>query len=514
MISNHFYSRYGLALLMQEYNISNIQDITSEMLINLIQNGRNHFRLKPGSENNETIDYQFANESFLRKNIKYINSHCNEGYFLSPNIISSNIAAKNNWRAMNHLIESLQKKNHFKSTEKATMSIMPLTSKFNKGRMSQSSPNITLIEACLCMITTTTPYKPALNVDGNVSTAIIPDLELNELIKFISILKIIQRTQTANLMRGKIERKDDKPIYHRPKLSNGNFPYAPRRTELASAALLGAIGWFANQVEYPNTGADILLEKLKQNPLYIISYGNAKSVRYNHYVVDLAKNNKLRVVIDAFERIIVYKSDEKNQKNYYQKKDALFLFASRFLQLFDPQSFRDFISIRGEYPQELIQLFNIYIRNIMKIEPNIIDSAISLGHWLNNIAFFAAKDEIKGKGAKNNNAEIRKQKAKIIVELESAVFSSKKASDLVSHVITRAGRISSQDAPYEAQSFIKAVLACELGETEKESLENAKNMIVVFSRIRGSNNETIPEPDLDEQSEENEEIQLTEDEQE
>lgn len=523
MISNHFFSRYGLALVMQENHIVSENKITSDMLNNLIQNGMNHFRLQPIREDNGKVEYQFAKELFLTSNPKYIRKHCDEGFFLSPNAITIDKAAYNSWKAMLKLKNLLKQNIDLSKSEKATMSIMPMTSKFNNGKMSQAPPNTTFLEACLCMIVTISPDKPSLHItekqqNGAISylpTAIIPDLDLEDLIKFISVFKVMKMTQTEKLMIGGIQRDGKKVKYTRPRISFGNFPYAPRkRRELSSAALLGAIGWFAKQVEYPNTGAEEVLEKLKQRPMYIISYGQARSIMYNHYVVDMAKNNQLNTVIDALERITVYASDEKNFKGVQQKRDNFFLFASRFLQLFDKQSFREFISIRGEYPNELTILLKTYFGRVMKIEKKLIESAAVLGKWLNRTAYFTAKEESKEK--QNDDSEIRKAKAKILVELESAAFSAKKATDLVAQVITRACRMSNQDAaPSGSQPFIEAVIAGELGENEKENLENAKNMIVVFSRVRGSKEEPYPEQELIEEEEgENNEIELSEDEQE
>ncbi|MGD8781953.1 MAG: hypothetical protein PVH88_23695 [Ignavibacteria bacterium] len=516
MISDNFYTRYGLALVLQENSILNSENLTPEMLKNEIQTSLNHFRVRPISlDIDEKVKFQFVNEDFLLNNSKYISRHCGEGYYLCPNIITKDIQALKSWNALIKMKQELNSKIDFTKKSDATMSRIPLTSKFNNGKISQSVPRASLLEICLCLIVSTTPFKPSLHArdkETYVATAIIPDMELSDLQKFISILKVMQRTKTKNLLIGKSFKKEGKVTYFRPNLSNGNFPYAPRRSELASAALLGAIGRFAKETEYPNTEAESVLEKLKNRPLYIISYGKAQSVSYTHYIVDLAKDNKLCDIIDALGKFSPYLSDHKSKKNKQQKLDNFFLFASRFLQLFDKQSFREFLSVRGEYPDELKILLTTFFRSVMKINNEVIESAIALGHWLNQVAYFAAADEHKGKSYQ----EISDAKAKIIVELESAVFSAKTPTALVSQVITRAGRISKRDAPNEAQLFIKKIIADELGETEKASLENAKNMIVVFSRIKGSKAESHSEEDFTEVGEETaeNEIQLTEDEKE
>ena len=302
----------------------------------------------------------------------------------------------------------------------------------------------------------------------------------------------MQRTQTSNLMIGRYQAEQKLNPYSRPKLSNGNFPHAPWKPELASAALLGAIGAFAKEAEYPYSNIEDVLEKLKGAPMYIVSYGKARVVSYNHYVVGLAKDNKLNVIINALHgvRSMLYVPSD-SQAVRDRKFDIFVLFASRFLQLFDQRAFKDLLSIRTEYPKELTKLFITFYRRAMKINESLVKAAVVLGRWLNRIAFFAACEELeidsKNKElVRTKSGEVSKRKAKIIVELESAAFSAKTATALVSQVITRAGRISGQDAPPEALPFIEAVMSGSLGETEKESLDNAKNMVVAFSRIRGS----------------------------
>lgn len=504
MISNHPYSRYALALIMQEGGISSVEEVSHKLLIRFIKDGLNHFRVRPGEPNADEIRFDYVPESYLHTHKKYIGSHCNEGFFLTPNIISLDKAAKNAWNGLVKLKAALEKKGKFEQTESATMSVMPMAAKFNNGKLSQSPPKVSLLEASLCAITTSTPDKPALhsregkaNRKNYIPTAIIPDLPLDDLRKFISVFREMQRTQTTDLMVGKYQETDkdgkkrQNPFF-RPKLSNGNFPHAPRRPELASAALLGAIGSFAREAGYPHSNVEEVLEKLKGAPMYIISYGKAQVVSYTHYVVDLAKNNRLNTIIDSLHRVwgMLYVSgNSPTLRN--QKFDGFVLFASRFLQLYDHHTFKDFLSVRGEYPKELTILFTTFYRRVMKIDDALVKSATSLGRWLNRVAFFAACAELdvdykNTEVMRAKGSDVSKLKAKTLVELESAAFSAKSATALVSQVITRAGRISGQDAPPEALPFIEAVTSGALGETEKESLENAKNMIVVFSRIRGA----------------------------
>ncbi len=520
MISNHPFSRYALALVMQDQGILTADNISHRMLLRFINEGLNHFRLRPAGSagTDDQVKFEYVPASYLTRHTKYISRHCNEGFFLTPNILTSDKGSKNAWNALVKMKERLEGKADFEKSESATMSIMPMAAKFNNGRMSQSPPKVSLLEASLCAITTSTPHKPALHVREKsskgqtyVPAAIIPDLPLDDLKKFIEVFREMQRTQTVDLLIGKYNAEQKPNPYFRPKLSNGNFPHAPWRPELASAALLGAIGAFAREAEYPYSKVEEVLEKLKSAPMYIVSYGKAQVVSYNHYVVDLAKDNRLSAIISALHlvRPLLYVPGD-SRKIRDQKFDGFILFASRFLQLFDQYSFKDFLSTRGEYPKELTILFTTFYRRVMKITEPLVKSATALGRWLNRVAFFAACAELeidpKNKEAvRARGVDIAKLKAKTLVELESAAFSAKNATALVSQVITRAGRISGQDAPPEALPFIEAVTSGILGETEKESLENAKNMIVVFSRIRGLS-QPIAAPELSEEDSEQETV--------
>lgn len=514
MISNHPYSRYALALVMHQHEIDSRENITHRHLLQLLKEGLDHFRLRPSSEDSDSVSYDYAKSEFLRKHKDY---KAKEGFFLASNILTDDVHAKDAWDALEKMRDLCERKTAFGKSETATMSIMPMSSKFNNGKMSQSSPRINFLEACLCAISTSTPHKPAL-LSNLTPTAIIPDLAISDLQKFISVFREMQRTQTKDLMIGSLKRDEKTVKYQRPKITNGNFPHAPRRHELASAALLGAIGRFAKEAEYPHSQIEDVLEKLKNAPLYIVSYGKAQVVSYSHYVVDLAKSDRLSTIIDALHRVygMLYLPND-TSKVRKQKFEQFIFFSARFLQLFHAHAFKSFLSIRSEYPKELTILFSTYYRRVMKIDDALVKSATALGRWLNRVSYFAACAELEidprdKPTLRARYRDVQKLKAKTLVELESAAFSAKSATALVSHVITRAGRISGQDAPSEALLFTQAVTTGSLGESEKESLENAKNMIVTFARIRSTSEPASAELETDDATEEEE--SLSEDEKE
>jgi len=111
-----------------------------------------------------------------------------------------------------------------------------------------------------------------------------------------------------------------------------------------------------------------------------------------------------------------------------------------------------------------------------KIDPKIVSSARELGKWLNKVAYFTAKAEVKA-GTSNYWEELRRVKSKALIELESSTFSAKSGDALIAQAITRAGRLSGLDAPEVAALFMEKTASGEL------PLENAKNLLIAFSRL-------------------------------
>ncbi len=497
---NHFYSRYGLALTMLNNNLKVPEEVTAEMLIRELENGQNHFRFEPlpFEIENGKVKFQYLKKEFFEANQKSIGSQgkfskeigrnrvAEVSYFLSPTIITSNTGAKNAWKGVVDIIQSLTTSKDIRNENaEAKMSVFPISGKINNGKVSQSNPRSSLFEIACASVTTTTDKKPAMLVNNTEPVCILPDLEIESLQKFIAIFEKMKESETKNLFLGKVKeaKKEDVIVltFQRPKICNGNFPYAPRQSLLGSAGLLGAIGRWAKRANLSKEGNEVL-DSLKNRPMYIVKHGSASTVMYSEWVIDLAKNDNLCDVIDALERVEIL-SEEK--RSYSSPKFQQFLFfASRFLQLFDEKSFQDFLSTRAEYPKEIEKLFNTFFEKIMKKDEKLIQSVRALGAWLNQTAYFAAKKEAEAREKKNDPETIRKLNAKFLAEMESTVFSAKSHDALLAQVITRAGRLSFANAPAEAIPFIDEVAA------EKIELNEAKNLIVAYSRIRTANKET------------------------
>jgi len=485
MIAVHPFLRYAQALIMNENDLSSCDEITFKQIVAEIENGINSFRVYPveSIEGKVKVRFDF---------IKQEKGDTKQGVFLSPNAITKDKQAKNTWKASHELVKDLQD-NQANNLDDMTMSIAPITGEYlsfsMKGGIGRGKPKCLLTERGLALVTTLTPYKPCLQyrIDKRgmpemFNVCFIPDLPIEELKGFIRFFKFMLKTETASdLMYGnvvsiKTGKGDAERITYevkRPLIYRGNFPNPPRSSALGSVALLGTIGEFVKESKYSEQ-AKFVLESLKETTMYLFKYGGASTFTYNHHVIDLAKDGKLKNIIDSIYYSKLYNQERRSSSNSeYQKFD---LFTSRFLQLFNNAAFKDFLAFRAEYPNEVTILFNTYFIKMEKIDPTIVSSARALGKWLNKVAYFTAKAEVKV-GAPNYWEELRKVKSKVLIELESSTFTAKSGDALIAQAVTRAGRLSGLDAPEAAALFMEKTASGEL------PLENAKNLLIAFSRL-------------------------------
>ncbi|MBW7941198.1 MAG: hypothetical protein H3C64_02120 [Candidatus Kuenenia stuttgartiensis] len=483
MIFSHPFSRYGLALVLVKEGLRSVDDITPKILSKYLESGLSHFRMKTNGEpeKDDFLDFYYIDmQTILSNNIK---GNPNKGVYLCPNIITNDLKASNAWSATIGLKTKLDiDPNIFEKKETITMGINPIAGELNNGRKTKTNSSGLLVEVACSAIANTTDIKPylAYREEGGkyVPTAIIPDLGLDEMKIFIQFYELMLNTSInqRKLLRKKVFRKQgEKPKYTRPPIFNGNFPYAPNSSSFGIIGLLGSIGRWAMEANKIEEGQKVL-ESLKDKPLYLIQYGNAKSITVNHYVIDLAKENKLSEIVFAIQRTEIYYSDEKNRKAKDSKNQLFDLLSSRYLQQFDKPSFKDFLSIRAEYSNTLIELFNHFFMKQMNISREVVQSVRSLGLWLNLIAYKVAQREAEAKN-KADADEIRKVKAKVLIELESSVFGARKPSEVL-NVIVRAGRLSGSDAPAESDVFQEALLTGEI------DINDAKSMLMAYARTR------------------------------
>jgi hypothetical protein len=91
------------------------------------------------------------------------------------------------------------------------------------------------------------------------------------------------------------------------------------------------------------------------------------------------------------------------------------------------------------------------------------------------------------------------------VELESSTFSAKTGDALIAQAIARAGRLSGLDAPQEAALYMVKTASGEL------PLENAKNLLIAFSRLtyNEEKQKTFNESEEDENEKDGEDLEST-----
>ncbi len=485
----HFYARYGLALTLSEKAVSNFEDLNANDFADILEKSLLNFRLKVIGDwkGKETIGFQFA---------KIKEGNPSGGIFLSPNVISLDKGAQGLWSKIEEFQSNLRKKPavDFYKSESAKQSFAPTAGEYNNGKASRQTANIPFIEAVCCAITTVTADKPAFtNFDSKgkpSSTTILPDLPLNELRAFINVFKEISKRKTDKLLEGRVKKDKNGEKPGRPTIIRGNFPNAPKSNSLRALGLLGAIGEWAKEAEYDRDLSDRVLKSLEDCPIYIISPDTVKITKFNHFVVNLARENRLGSIIDSLHYVAPFiLAGESDLKKIEREREKVAFFASRFLHLFDEMSFREFLAIRAEYPYQLETLFKSFFMQ-KNIDPEIVRSAKALGAWLNQVAYKVAHAEDK------NN--VRELKAKVLVELESSAFSAKSGTALIGQTVTRASRLSKMDAPSEADLFMEKTMSGEI------DLKDAQQMLMAFSRLRNkfdkpmSSEDEVPEEDTDE----------------
>lgn len=489
MIIEHPFLRYGKALTKVE---SRKSEITTVDCRNILKEQMEYYRLVPTEtyEGKENVNFTFSNNECVDgKKTPYTKNY---GIFLAPNVILEDGSANGTWVKLKAVDKEFEKKKD-KNVE-ALLSISAVAGDYirfsESGGKGKVVPKISYQDYLLLLTSLITDKKPSLQYYlGNsnpkneirYNACIIPDLEEKKLIDFIKLFKRMVKQKTENLFIGNVlppggtgANKRTKYEAKRPLIFKGNFPNPPRSSALGSIALLGAIGEFAKEAEVSDL-AQSVLDSLKGATIYMIKYGDAQTFTYNHHVIDFAKEGNLRKMVDAIFYSKLYNQDRRTATNTeYQKFD---LFSSRFLQLFNAPAFKDFLAFRAEYSHELELLFKTYFIKMENIKPEIVTSARFLGKWLNRVAYYAAKREIK-EGSQNYHEKIREQKAKVLIELESAAFAAKSGDALIAQVVTRAGRLSGMDAPNESDVFMEATMNGEL------LLSQAQNLVIAFSRLK------------------------------
>jgi hypothetical protein len=506
----HPYPRYGLAVAayLQKWQPDTELEEADlrDTLIFAIEDGMGHFRMRTTDDPQHSTELHFApiRRLDLLNDANLIQSAglAAKGMYLYPSVVSIDGGAKDTFKNAVAVVDAIRSGKDLASSLELSRSFAPTTAKINGGTASQTPPKGTLLDAACAIIATLTPIKPAV-WPGEANTVIIPDLPLVELRDFISLFAQMALSETRELMTAKLPvrilsaadgtaSKTSKPKkitttseYRRPRLHAGNYPFAPLNADAFGAVgLLGAIGRWAHRAK-ETTWAARVLYSLVGAPLYLISYDQIRQVRFGHHVARLAADNQVSNLIATLYRDTVLYRDTEVQRRYDNPTYQLFYFtAARFLQLFNPPAFADFLAQRAEYAAELQPLLNEYFMSAQNISSEIVQSVKALGRWLNNTAYRMADEETDA-GAQNRAELVKKAKAKILVEFESAALSAKTPDDLLFRISTRAGRLLNSDAPAAADLFMDATA---LGEDNGGiSQKTATHLLIAYMRLRGKN---------------------------
>lgn len=495
----HPYPRYGLAVALYEgqRKTDELEVLSESELVALlkqsIETGLSHFRLHTEDDPTvaELLRFDWIRVEALEANPALIQSSglANHGKYIAPSIITDDGNAKDTWKHSNKLLQELnQESMDLGKDYKLSRTIVPVTGESNNGKRTPAQQKATLFEAACAAITTLTPYKPAAWVN-QCNTTIIPDLPLDQMSDFVELLDNLMRSELdGGLYEVRIS-PQRKRQYKRPRLFDGNYPFAPRNFAFGPVGLLGAIGKWARRANQTSWAKRVLesitgISGKPGVPLYVISYETSFQVQFTHHIVDLSLEGKLSQLVDALSyHTTLFSQLDSNKPRYENPAYQLFsLMASRFLQLFQPFSFRDFLAIRAEYPPEVIPMFEEYFMKTRKIDRNIVESARVFGQWLNSTAYFVAKAEVENP---TDYTKINKAKAKILVDLESAAMNTENAQEMLYGISTRAGRLLQQDIPPDAVCFMDAANS---GVIEAQ---DALHLLVAYLRTRRTQ-ENIP----------------------
>lgn len=489
------------------------EEQAAELLSRTLDSSLSNFRMRTldKPELVETLEYRNIDYSDLQKDALLVGSPglAGRGIYLFPSVITLDSKASDTYKNAVAMVKELREGKSLLSRTTFSRSFAPTTAKINQnGRASLSEPPGTLFEAVCSAIATLTPLKPAAWV-GMRNTAIYPDLPLDEqhdsLWQFVRLFEEMVKQETSGLMTCKLPKKLEvavkaatkqkasskkpestkpKSEYRRPRLHSGNYPFAPQRESEAfgSAGLLGAIGRWAHSRGQLERGEKVLAS-LEKCPLYIVSYDAITLTQFGHHVIKLARENRLSLIVQSLTYDTrLYTEIEDDRPSWELPARKLFaFFAGRFLQSFDAPAYRDFLSTRAEYAPALYPLFEEYFMS-QQVPADIVHAARALGQWINQAAYYAAREEIekdKALNLKDKETKIRKQKAKILVALDSMAMGARDATSMMGSIMRETGMLTTNDAPPEVLPFIDAVC---IG--DPIGMDTARQLLMTYMRVR------------------------------
>ena len=480
----HPYARYGLAVALAFHAsrkpLSALTEVElREALARALESGLNSFRMETSNEpqHDEELKFRAIPLDKLRADPGLVSgSLAAQGKYLYPSIIASDKQVKGTFADIEKVLTDLRDhKVPFNRLTDLKRSITPIAGEVNNGGKEKSNQKGTLFEAACTAVATVASEKPAAQLGGS-NTGIFPDLNVTELIEFARVFHKFQAEGNSRLVGkpakgGKVKR---------PPIHDGNYPNAPRDDAFGAVGLLAAMGYWASRAdETTKKETRAVLDSLENKPLYLVSYDGVSQVSFQHHVIGLAKAGSLQIVLSDFYRearpYSVY--EEAYLRTALPLVRHFYFAASRFLQRFDTPAFRDFLATQAEYPPSFNLLLEAYFMQDEKIPRSTVESARAFGQWINRSAYFVAEEDTD-KGGQNRTQAVRKAKAKVLVEFESAIMSAVSPEDMLHRVSTRAGRLLQADAPAEATTFFDDAASGEI------PFKAAQHLLVAYLRLR------------------------------
>ena len=342
----------------------------------------------------------------------------------------------------------------------------PHITKMSLGNKSAKNVKMKPEALALALIATLTYNKVARRCNANDSMALFPAMPLDALVKYIQVLKTMQPEGPG--LRWHITSSSGKV---RLDEHNGNFPEAPPEWAFGTIGLTAAIASWNEQAGYEE--AYHVIHKLANSRLYALGESDPELYPEAPHLADIARD--VASVLPSIWKVV---SDwHENERNEFYR-----LFRE-WLLYFDRASWTHFLSIRAEYPHEFESLIATYLMDYENVDSEIVRSARIAGQHINTECYFSAVDDT------STREKAREEKTKRIASFESLIQDARTPSDLVSRVSVQAGRLRGRDFPGEASLFFESLLTGDVG------LQDGKNMLRAFARVRGVKKRSSKAPD-------------------
>ena len=485
----HTYPRYGLAAALVDQDVLDWKDALADTdrLLGIarrtLQNALHRYRVHTNSdlEDATTLTYRYL----AADEVEPSGQKAEDGYYIMPHVVIDDQSARYSVKGVRSITKKIDAGISPSKSAELKRSFTPFTTKLNQGTQSQSNPKTDTLEVIFSMVAAVTPLKPATQVDFT-NQAMIPDLDLEGLITFVRLFQGMHRKTGNGLTLTRKEGSNRK----RPPIFDGNYPDAPRSPAFGPIGLMGAIGQWMKRADVladEQKEARETLDAMKGRSIYLVSYdGNLmRQEHIGHHVARLAANHNLPKIIRGLYRIQFYNAE--HNKPDSNTRANFFMMASRFLQLHTKPSFKDFLAFRANYNAELLPILESFFMNEYKIEPAIVKSARVYGAYLNDVAYYAAREEVDENEARDDGGTGRglyDAKTRVLAQLESTAMSARRPSSLFSRINVMAGRMSGRDVPAKAERFLEAA------QTGEIPFDEAKDLVLAYMRLRKDQTET------------------------